>query len=127
MTSNPRWLFGTAAAFNFFVAAGLLLLRPSMAPLLQLDPIEGTNLVLVNLTGGFIALFGYAYLRVAIDPIAYRVFIPLGIIGKLIAVASAVWPWLSGAVTWPLPVLSSADLVFVVLFVDFLRRTPPRQ
>lgn len=126
MTSNPRLLFGIAAAFNFLVAAGLLLLRPSMAPLLRLDPIAGTNLILVNLTGGFIALFGYAYLRVAIDPVTYRPFIPLGIIGKLIAVASAVWPWLSGAVSWPLPVLSFADLVFVVLFARYLQQTRSR-
>ncbi|MGH7785692.1 MAG: hypothetical protein ACRERC_02440 [Candidatus Binatia bacterium] len=123
MTSNPRLLFGSAAAFNFFVAAGLLLLRPSLAPLLQLDPIEGTNLVLVNLTGGFIALFGYAYLRVALDPVTYRPFIALGAIGKLLAVASAVSPWLSGAIAWPLPVLVAVDLLYVVLFVRYLLQT----
>jgi hypothetical protein len=39
--SYARKLFGTAAAFNFFVALALLLLRPLVMPLIRLDPIAG--------------------------------------------------------------------------------------
>ena len=125
-TSESRWLFGTASFLNFSVAGALLFLRPSLAPLLGLDPIAGTNLVFMNLLIGFIALFGYAYLRLAVDPFTYRSYIPLSIVGKLIAVASAVGPWLSGAVSWTLPALLSADGVYAMLFLRFLLRMPPR-
>ncbi len=75
--------------------------------------------------GLFIATFGYAYLRIAQDPRRYRPFIELGAIGKLLAVAAVAWPWLAGDIGWRLPLLVSADLVFALLFIDFLRRTRP--
>ncbi|MGI9170404.1 MAG: hypothetical protein ACR2FH_09545 [Caulobacteraceae bacterium] len=121
-----RWLFGIAAAFNVAVGLSLLFLRPSLAPVLHLDPTTGTNLVLIDLVGGLIVLFGYAYARVAADPIRYRPFIHLGVIGKLIAVASAVTHWRAGQVFWALPLLASGDLAFVALFLLFLWRSRAR-
>jgi hypothetical protein len=124
MKSYARWLFGTAAFFNIAVALDLLVLRywfPS--PLLPLDPIHGTNLVLANLAGVLAGSFGYAYARIAGDPVRFRPYIHLGAIGKLLAVASAVWPWAVGAVPWQLPALTSLDLIYALLFFDYLRRT----
>ncbi|MBA3812024.1 MAG: hypothetical protein H0X27_10370 [Caulobacteraceae bacterium] len=118
----PR-LFGVAAAFNFGVGIALLFLRPWLGPLLGLDVIAGTNLVLIDLTAGLILLFGYAYARLAIDAVRYRPYIPIGIGGKLVAVVSAAVPWLAGEISWRLPLLAGADLVFVGLFVAYLRRT----
>jgi hypothetical protein len=106
------------------VALGLLFLRPALAPLIGLDPIAGTNLVFLYLATGFVALFGYAYLRIALDPQRYRPFVELGAIGKLVAVASASWPWLRGEIGWQLPLILSGDVVLALLFLDFLRRTP---
>jgi hypothetical protein len=63
----------------------------------MLDPIGGTNLVLANLAGVLIGVFGYSYALVASDPVRYRPFISLGAIGKLLAVAAVVEPWLTGA------------------------------
>lgn len=124
MKTYARWLFGTAAFFNLLVALDLLLLRhwfPS--PLLPLDPIGGTNLVLANLAGVLIGSFGYAYARVAGDPVRYRPYIHLGAAGKLLAVGSTVWPWAIGAVSWKLPALVGLDLIYALLFLDYLRRT----
>ena len=50
MRRYAGWLFGVASALNLLVAAGLLFLRPWIAPWLGLDPIAGTNLVLDELT-----------------------------------------------------------------------------
>jgi hypothetical protein len=72
-----------------------------------------------------IGVFGYAYLRAAQDPRRYRPFIELGAIGKLLAVVAVTWPWLRGQVGWQLPALVGGDLVFALLFIDFLRRTQP--
>ena len=125
MDSYARKLFGTAALFNFSVALGLLFLRPQLAPLIRLDPVAGTNLVFLYVAAFLVATFGYAYLRIAQDPRRFRPFVELGAIGKLLAVAATTWPWLAGEVGWRLPLLAGADLVFAVLFIDFLRRTRP--
>jgi len=121
--SYARTLFGVAALANFSVTFGLLLLRPQVTPLLRLDPIAGSNLAFFHLAATLIAIFGYAYLRVALDPRRFRPFVGLGAIGKVLAVATATWHWLAGDLSWPLPLLISGDLVFAVLFVDYLRRT----
>ena len=121
--SHARKLFGTAALFNFLVALALLFLRPQLGPLVRLDPVTGTNVVFVYLAAGLVAVFGYAYVRIAQDPERFRPFIELGVIGKLLAVGAVTWPWLTGEVGWQLPLVVSGDAVFALLFIDFLRRT----
>ena len=124
MKTYARWLFGTAAFFNLLAGCNLVFLRYWVqTPLLPLDPIGGTNLVLANLAGLLVASFGYAYARVAGDPVTFRPYIHLGVIGKLLAVAGVVWPLWIGAVSWKLPALVGIDLIYAILFLDFLRRT----
>lgn len=123
MKTYARWLFGLAAAFNAAVGLALLFARPMLGPLLGLAPITGSNIAIVNVAGGLIVLFAYAYLRVALDPVRFRSFIGLAVIGKLIAVVGVVTPWLVGAIDARLPGLVGGDLVFAVLFADYLRRT----
>jgi len=117
-----RWLFGTAGAFNLIVGGALLFARGWMAATLGLAPVSGTGVVLANLTGMFVALFGYAYLRVAADPAGYRPYIHLGAAGKFLAVVCVLVPWWTGEVPATLPMLVAADFIFAVLFLDFLRR-----
>jgi hypothetical protein len=121
--SIARWIFGTAAVFNLAVAGSLLLLRPWLAPLLKLDPIEGSNFVTLNLTACFVGLFGYAFALVASDPLKYRPLIRLGAIGKLLAVACVMGPWLMRIIPATLPAFIVADLIYALLFIAFLRRT----
>jgi hypothetical protein len=118
-----RWLFGSAATFNVAVAIALLFLRPSVAPILALDPINGSNIVTINLVAMFVGLFGYAFALAAFDPVRFRPFIPLGAIGKLLAVACVAWSWLMGIIPVTLPVFITADLIYVLLFITFLRHS----
>ena len=124
MRLSAKWLFGAAAGFNAVVGLGLLFARRDMAAALRLDPIEGSNLLLLYLTAGFILLFGYGYARVAADPAAWRPFIPFSAIGKTMAVASMLACWLEGQVAWVVPALGVGDLVFAGLFLVWLRQNP---
>ena len=125
MESYARRLFGVAAFTNFLFAFTLLFLRPVLAPIVGLDPIAGTNRVFVYLTATLVGAFGYSYLRVAGDPRRFRPFVELGAIGKLLAVTAVTIPWLAGEIGWRLPFLIGGDLVFALLFIDYLRRTRP--
>jgi hypothetical protein len=121
-----RTLFRLAAAFNFAVAIALLLLRPQLAALFGLAPVEGTNLAFANVTAVLVATLGYAYLRVAADPERERAIIEVAVVGKLLAVAAVCWPWLAGDIDFRLPLLVAGDFVFALLFIDFLRAMPAR-
>ena len=123
MQAYTRWLFGAAATVNFVVGLVFLFARSWFLGTFGLDAVAGSNIVLGNLVGMFIVLFGYSYLLVAMDAARYRVFIPLGAIGKLCAVACGVVPWVLHEVSATLPALLGIDLVFAVLFFDYLRRT----
>jgi hypothetical protein len=123
MRSYARWLFGIAAAFNAAVALFLLFAEDLAARPLDLAPIAGSNVVFYVFTALVVALFGYAYFRVARDPVTFRPLILLGALGKLLAFVSAALPWAMGIVSWKLPLLASVDVAFAVLFLDFLRRT----
>jgi hypothetical protein len=125
MNTYARWLFGIAAAFNLAVGAALLFLRPVFLGRLGFDAVQGSNIVIANLTGMFVALFGYCYALVAIDPVKNRPFIAVGAIGKLLAIACAVVPWLTGAVQIKPPPLLVGDLILALLFLDYLRRSSP--
>jgi hypothetical protein len=123
MTTYARWLFGIAAVFNFAVGLALLFFRPLLLGKLGFDPVTGSNIVIANLTGMFVALFGWCYLLVALDPVKNRPFIAVGAIGKLLAICCAAAPWLSGTITMKPPPLLAGDLILALLFLDYLRRT----
>jgi hypothetical protein len=123
MSAYARWLFGLAAAANFAVGGAFLFAQPLLVGVLGLDPIAGTNRVLVGLAGVLIAGFGYGYVRIALDPGGCRALIHVGALGKIAAVAVV----LIGAVliphAWGLFVLVSGDLILAALFLHYLRRT----
>lgn len=123
MHRYAQWLFGTAALFNIVVGLGLLFLRPWVSALIHLDPAGGTNLFFMNFTGAIVALFGFAYARLAVDASRYRPYVSFSVIGKSLAVLCALYAWAVGAISWQLPLLVSGDAIFALLFLDFLRRT----
>jgi len=124
MPSAARRLFIPAAIFNWSVAGGLLLLSDVMGPLLQLDPASGTNLALRDISMLLVALFGFAYWRIAFDPQRFRPYIELGILGKSLVVAAIYSHWLAGHIGWQLPAVAFGDAVFALLFLNFLHRYP---
>ena len=126
MRAYGRWLFAIASAANLFVAASISLGHRWFVALLGLDPVAGTNVVLVDLAAVLIAAFGYGYARIALDPVRFRPLIALGAWGKLAAVATVLVGALSIPHLWRLFALISGDVAFALLFLDYLRRTPSR-
>ena len=118
-----RWVFGVAAAANLLVAAAMSLGQGWFVAILGLDPVAGTNVVLVDLAAVLIAAFGYGYARIALDPALLRPLIAIGAFGKLAAVATVLVGALSVPHLWRFFALISGDVVFAVLFLDYLRRT----
>jgi hypothetical protein len=123
MDTYARKLFSISAAFNFAVAAALLFLSGTILPLLGLDPVAGANLTLPYVAAALIGSYGYAYACLAYDARKYRSYISLAIIGKLAVFAVVCSLWRGGDVSWRVPGFASADLIFALLFIDYLRRT----
>jgi len=124
MMQYARRLFIPAALFNWLAGGGLLLLGDLMGPLLKLDPATGTNLALRDMGLALVILFGIAYWRIAFDPSRFRPYIELGILGKGLVVLALYGHWFAGHISWQLPALAFGDVVFALLFLDFLRRHP---
>lgn len=120
-----RVLFGSAALFNLLVALSLTLAWPWTQTLLQLDPSEGSNVLLRQVAALLILTFGIAYGMVAVNASRYRAYVLLGIVGKSLVVVAAVPVIFQGGEGQMLAALAMGDLLYVLLFADFLRRTAP--
>jgi len=115
---TARSLFGIAALFNFLVGIPMLVAYPLVARLLQL---EGPPTMWFHIVAAIIVVFGYAYARIAQDPVKYRPFISLGIVGKLAFVVAIYGHWLQGTAPTPIALLVTVDLVFAAIFAAYLR------
>lgn len=118
---NARRLFTVAALFNLAVGLPMLLAYPFAARLLGL---AGPPTAWFHLTAAIVLVFGYAYWQVARDPVANRPYAVLGVLGKAAFVAVIYAHWLAGDLSPRVAVLVTADLVFALLFVAWLRAAP---
>jgi hypothetical protein len=123
MKTYAHWLFGLAAGVNLSVVGWMLLGRESFVGILALDPVTGSNVVVFYLCAVLIGIFGYGYVRIAIDPVGFRPLIQIGAVGKVAAVATLFVGALLVPHVWRFFGLISGDLVFAGLFLDYLRRT----
>lgn len=121
MSSYAKPLFFVAAAFNVAIAAGLTLGWPMTAQLLQLAPADGSNWLVVKVAAVLILAFGYAYFMVGVDPVRYRPYVSLGIIGKLLVVLVALPVIVAGSQGYLLAWAAMGDLLFAILFALFLK------
>ena len=121
MDKHARLLFSIAAAFNFLAAMPFLVAPQQFARLIGMQPVP-TDLAFPHLVAVLVLAFGWGYWRISRDPVANRPLIHLGIVGKSLVVLSVWLDWLAGNTNWPLALIVGGDAVFVVLFVDYLRR-----
>jgi hypothetical protein len=114
-------LFTVAAIFNLAVGLPMLLAYPQMAALLG---VAGPPTVWYHLAAAFVVIFGYAYGCIAWDPARFRPYVMLGVIGKLTFVVAIYGHWLAGDASGRMAALVTADAVFALLFIAYLRRDP---
>jgi hypothetical protein len=115
---KPGPLFTVAALFNFLVGIPMLVAYPLVARLLQL---EGPPTVWFHIAAAAVVMFGGAYWCIARDPARFRPYVYLGIIGKLAFVAIIYGHWMTGSASGRTAMLVTADLVFALLFMAYLR------
>ena len=116
---KARPLFSVAALFNLVVGIPMLVAYPTVARLLQL---EGPPTVWFHIAAAVVVIFGFAYWSIARDPIKFRPYVMLGIVGKLAFVAIIYGHWLIvGDVSGRSAVLVTGDLIFALLFINYLR------
>jgi hypothetical protein len=118
---NARLLFTVAAIFNAVVGLGMLLTYGLLAPRLGFPP---QPTVWMHIVALIVLVFGYAYWRIAKDPVRFREYVVLGIVGKLAFVIAIYGHFLAGDATAALAVLVTGDLIFAGLFAAYLGRTP---
>jgi hypothetical protein len=125
-TKESKPLFLTAAIFNWAVGLTLAFNAGLLFELFQVTPAP-TEPLFLQLFSWLVIAFGVGYFWVYKDPAANAPIIKLGILGKLSVVLVALACVLAGSVSWQMLLLSSADLVYVVLFWRALRRLGPEQ
>ena len=115
---KARPLFSIAALFNFLVGIPMLVAYPVVSRVLELD---GPPTVWFHIVAAVVVIFGGAYWCIAWDPVRFRPYVYAGIIGKLAFVAIIYGHWLAGGASGRTALLVTADLVFALLFLAYLR------
>jgi hypothetical protein len=123
MQAYARGLFGLAAILNLSVGLAVLAAPAAAMAFAGVGPVPASAVVLTYFAGAMIGLFGYGYLRIALDPATFRPLVHIGAMGKLLAVVCAVLPWAMGRDGPRLMQVLAPDAVFALLFLDYLRRT----
>lgn len=123
MDSYARLLFSVAAVFNYVVGAAFLLAMPQLAAAIGMHPLPSDPL-LIHFGAVLVLVFGWGYQRVAIDPVANRPIIYMGIMGKSAVVLAGYVDWYLDNTNSAFPMLLLADVLFALLFADYLRRRP---
>jgi hypothetical protein len=115
---KARPLFDIAALFNVSVGVPMLVAYPLVARLLQF---EGPPTMWFHIAAVAVVIFGYAYWCVARDPVRFRPYVMLGIIGKLAFVVVIYGHWIAGDASGRSAMLVTVDFVFALLFIAYLR------
>ena len=116
-----RLLFGLAATWNLGAAA-MLLFNPDFL-LGRLNIGDQAARLLARSFVSSVATWGVGYALIAIDRDRFRDFAWLGLISKTIFFFIYAFAFLGGRLSFPAFVPALVDLVFALLFAEFLWRT----
>jgi len=108
-------MFYVASAFNWMMAAAVL--SGAIAAVGISVPLDALGKELLCL---FIAVFGYGYYLVGRDVTRNEGIVVLGIVGKVLFFGLLAGNAIAGRVPFRVLLPASGDLVFVILFFEFL-------
>ena len=122
-----RYLFLAGAAWNGMAAVGAILIAADPITRSKLGLTSGAGLLSLHLCALCVALFGLGYYWVSRDPSANPGIVMLGVVGKPLVFALCAGHALAGRVplAWAAPAVG--DLVFGLLFMEFVLRRRPRR
>ena len=113
--SYYKWMFYVAAVFNWVMTAALLL---GVNVILGISiPLDSLGRQLVCL---LIAVFGYGYYLVGRDITRNEGIVVLGIVGKVLIFVVFLANAIAGRLPYSILLPASGDLLFVILFFEFL-------
>jgi hypothetical protein len=118
-----RWLFVFAAVWNALSACAVLFLLTN--PKFRQDTgFPGSaDTISLQLLASCLFVFGLGYYWVSCDLSRNRDLVKLGVIGKPLVFLVFFAHALAQGIPWPLTVPSVVDVLFGVLFLEFLLRT----
>jgi len=116
-------LFWAAAVYNFVAGAPLLLAPGLAAANAGIPPFDPQHIIIAQLAGMAICLFGIGYAMVAMKMPAGREIVILGLIGKLGVCALVAGHLLWGHVPQLLVLAAAGDFLFSIAFVIYLLKT----
>jgi hypothetical protein len=124
MVKVGKYLFLTAAGFNFLVGLAMLFGRSILDQLVPTNPVIGTNLLVTDFAACLSIAFGLVFIVISMDPVRYRPFIVVSIISKLMAVAvAAFFLIVHGAENWQAPSLAVSEFFFMCSFWRYYSTT----
>jgi hypothetical protein len=116
-----RILFGVAAAWNLGAAATLII-NPDFL-LARLGVNDAAARVLARSFASSVTTWGIGYAMIAFNRKRFRDFAWLGVISKTIFFTIYALAFFSGQLSFAAFIPALVDLVFAILFAEFLRRT----
>lgn len=119
-TRYYRWMFLTAGAWNALAAAAILFLFTNSKLRAQMGISNPPDPVTLQLLAACLFLFGLGYYWVGGDLSNNHDLVKLGLIGKTIVFIVCFGHVLAGAFPLSLAIPSVGDLLFAVLFLEFL-------
>src|SRR5262245_14068478 len=116
-----RILFGVAAAWNLGAAA-MLTLNPDFL-LARLGINDAGARLLARSFASSVTTWGIGYALIAFDRKRFRDFAWLGAVSKTIFFTVYAWAFFGGQISFAAFIPALVDLIFAVLFAEFLWRT----
>ena len=116
-----KFLFAVAALWNLG-AATTLVFNPDFL-LARLDVNDPDARLLARSFASSVTAWGIGYVFIAFDRKRFRDFAWLGVLSKTIFFAVYAAAYFGGRISFAAFIPALVDLIFAILFVEFLRRT----
>jgi hypothetical protein len=115
-----RWMFLAAAAWNAFAAGAVLFLLTNAEFRMRMEISNPTDPLILQLLASCLFLFGLGYYWVSSALSENHGIVKLGVVGKILVFILFFGHALAGTIPVGLAVPTVVDLLFAVLFLEFL-------
>lgn len=115
-----KYMFLSAALVNCLAGLLFVFAPYSIFSLLGLAPYPET-LIYSQLFGVLVLAFGWGYFEISRDMLLNIPIVKLGIVGKLLVFATALWAFTMASISWQFMLLVCVDIIYPFFFYSFLK------